>query len=267
MIPLCRFFLLYGCACLLSAAAHAGILETLHQSGLLKVCIWPDYYGISYRNPHTGQLSGIDIDLSQDLAKDLGVKLQYVETDFSRLLGDIESGRCQIAMMGVGITPGRQQHVAFSQPYLRSDIYAVASLENQAVQKWADIDQSGRIVVVQKGTFMDPLMERTLKHATLIKVVRTAEREREVETGRADVFITDYPYSRQILDSADWARVISPDATVSMTDYGYAVARGDPEWLARINHFVQEVRQDGRLRAAATRYHLLPMLLKTRAVP
>ncbi|MDE1942278.1 MAG: amino acid ABC transporter substrate-binding protein [Betaproteobacteria bacterium] len=262
MIHLCRSLLLYGCACLLSAAAHAGVLEALHQSRLLKVCIWPDYYGISYRNPHTGQLSGLDIDLSRELAKDLRVRLEYVETDFSRLLGDIESGHCQIAMMGVGITPGRLQHVAFSQPYLRSDVYAVASLDNRALQKWPDIDQPGRIVVVQKGTYMEPLMERTLRHATLLKVVRTSEREREVETGRADVFITDYPYSRQILDSADWARVIAPDAAVGLTDYGYAVPKGDPEWLTRINRFVQELRQDGRLQAAARRYHLLPMLLK-----
>ncbi|MDE2625197.1 MAG: amino acid ABC transporter substrate-binding protein [Betaproteobacteria bacterium] len=262
MIRFSRFFLLTAWACLFSAGTHAGVLETLHESGLLKVCIWPDYYGISYRNPHTGRLSGLDIDLSQQLAKELGVRLQYEETDFSRLLHDLESGRCQIAMMGVGITPARQERVAFSRPYLHSDIYAVASLENRAVRKWADIDQPGRVVVVQKGTYMDPLMERILKKASLLRVVRTSEREREVETGRADVFITDYPYSRQILDSADWARVIAPDAPVALTNYGYAVAKGDPAWLARINRFVQDVSRDGRLRAAAARYHLLPMLLK-----
>ena len=262
MIFFRRFFLLPACAFLFSAAVHAGVLEAIHESGVLKVCIWPDYYGISYRNPHSGRLSGLDIDLSQQLAKELGVRLQYEETDFSRLLNDLESGRCHIAMMGVGITPARQERVAFSLPYLHSDLYAVASLENQAVRKWADIDQPGKVVVVQKGTYMDPLMERILKQATLLKVVRTAEREREVETGRADVFIADYPYSRQILDSADWARVIAPDAPVALTDYGYAVPKGDPEWLARINRFVQDVSRDGRLRAAATRYHLLPMLLK-----
>lgn len=48
--------------------AQAGVLDDVKASGELKVCIWPDYYGISYRNPRTGTLQGIDIDLSLALA-------------------------------------------------------------------------------------------------------------------------------------------------------------------------------------------------------
>jgi cyclohexadienyl dehydratase len=47
-------------------------------SGTVRVCIWPDYYGITFRNPRTQQLTGIDIDLSAELGRDLGVKVQYM---------------------------------------------------------------------------------------------------------------------------------------------------------------------------------------------
>ena len=50
----------------------------------LRVCIWPSYFGISYRNPKTQQLVGMDADLAQELAKDLGVAVEFVEADKKR---------------------------------------------------------------------------------------------------------------------------------------------------------------------------------------
>ncbi len=47
----------------LSCSAHAGaVLDKVRSSQVLRVCIWPDYYGITYRNPKTQTLGGIDIE-------------------------------------------------------------------------------------------------------------------------------------------------------------------------------------------------------------
>jgi cyclohexadienyl dehydratase len=246
----------------LVTAAGAGTLDDVRASGILKVCMWPQYFGISYQNPRTGTLQGLDIDLSQALASDLGVRLEHVPTDFTRVIDDLEARRCQVAMMGVGVTPARAARVDFSAPYLRSDLYAVATRANTAIQRWEDIDQPGRVVVVQRGTIMEPAMQRTLKQATLRVVDRPSEREREVESGRADVFITDYPYSTRMLKNTDWARVIPPSGTVQLTDYAYAVPKGDAAWLARINRFVADIKRDGRLARAATPHDLTPILVK-----
>ena len=43
-------------------------LGTIETKGILRVCIWPGYYGISFRNPKTNQLSGVDIDMARELA-------------------------------------------------------------------------------------------------------------------------------------------------------------------------------------------------------
>ena len=244
-----------------ASLAQAGVLEEIQQNGELRVCIWPDYYGISFRNPRTGTLQGIDIDLSQALAKDLGVRLAYVETSFNTLIDDLLEKRCQIGMMGVGVTPERKQRLDFSLPYLRSDIYAITTRDNTTLKSWADLDQPGRSIAVQKGTYMEPLMRRTLQHARLLVVERLGEREREVASGRADAFITDYPYSQRMLASTDWARRIAPTQTIQLTDYAYAVAKGDALWLARINQFVTRIKLDGRLQDAARKNNLTPIAI------
>ena len=51
-------------------------LDRIVKSQKLRVCIWPEYYAISYKNPKTGQLEGIDIDMAESLAKALGVKTE-----------------------------------------------------------------------------------------------------------------------------------------------------------------------------------------------
>ena len=238
------------------------MLDDVIQRGVLKVCMWPDYFGISYHNPKTGWFQGVDIDMSQALAKDLGVKVEYVETDFSRVISDIESGQCHIAMMGVGITPARAERVSFSQPYLKSDVYAVTTKVNRSIQQWKDLDQPGRVIAVQKGTFMEPLMLSLIKKGTVFVTSKPSEREREVESGRADAFITDYPYSQRMLMNTDWARIISPEQPIQMTSYAYAVPKGDETWLNRVNQFVRDIKKDGRLERAAKPHNLLPMVIK-----
>ena len=51
----------------------ASRLDDIVGKGRVRVCIWPDYYGITYRNPKTQQLSGIDIEMASELGRDLGV--------------------------------------------------------------------------------------------------------------------------------------------------------------------------------------------------
>ncbi|BBK29629.1 cyclohexadienyl dehydratase [Allostella humosa] len=238
------------------------LLERIRAAGQVRVCIWPDYYAITFRNLRNGQLEGIDIDLSRALASDLGVGLVYVETSFGSFMDELEDGRCDVAMFGVGDTPARRARVDFTQPYLVSGIYAVTARTSRRIRNWADIDQPGVVAAVQRGTFMEPVMRDHLKQAQLMVVDPPQSREIEVQSGRADLFITDYPYSRRMLFQHEWARVVAPDMPIARTPYAYAVRKGEPEWLARLDAFIATVRRDGRLEEAARRHDLLPIVVR-----
>ena len=81
-------------------------------------------------------------------------------------------------------------------------------------------------------------------------------REQEVQSGRADVFMTDYPYSRRMLDNHDWARLVSPSASYHVTPYGWAMAPGDDAFHARVERFITAIKTDGRLLESARRHGL-----------
>src|SRR5205809_2263195 len=72
------------------------------KSKKLRVCQYPLYYSISYRNPKTSQIEGIDADLSKELAKELGAELEIVESSFGTFIADLQANKCEIGMFGVG---------------------------------------------------------------------------------------------------------------------------------------------------------------------
>jgi ABC-type amino acid transport substrate-binding protein len=235
-------------------------LAQIQARNTVRVCIWPDYYGITYRNPKTQTLTGIDIDLAQELGKDLGVAVAFFDSSFAKLVDDLTQDHCDVAMFAVGITPARQQKLRFTRPHLASDIYAVASKTNRRIKDWADIDTPDSVVAVAKGTLHEPVMKDKLKAAKLLVLDTPFAREQEVQSGRADVFMTDYPYSQRFLANADWARLVVPPGQYHITPYGYAVKPGDDAWLARLDGFVASIKQDGRLLAAAKRHRLEPIV-------
>ncbi len=245
----------------LSGAACADTLGAINAAGQLNICIWPDYYGITFRDPRSGTLTGIDIELARAFANDLGVRPVFVETSFVRFTADLADRKCDIAMFGVGITPERAAKVSFTAPYLRSDVVAVVIKDRSPIAGWSDIDIRGRVVAVQAGTFMEPLMRSTLRQAELLVISAPDSREDALLSGRADVFISDYPYTRRVLDFLSWAAIILPSQPVRPVNYAYAVAPGDAAWTARADAFVAAIKRDGRLLAAATRHKLEAIVL------
>ena len=251
--------LLLAVAAMGSAVRAEGRLERIAAAEALRVCIWPDYYGITFRNPKTLELSGIDIDLARELARELGVRAQFVDSSFARLIDDVTADRCDVAMFAIGITPQRAERLRFTRPHLRSDIYAITTLSNRRIKNWADIDQPGVVVAVARGTYHETVMRQKLVAASLQVLDTPHASEEEVESGRADVFMTDFPYSRRMLDTVDWARLMASPQPYHLTSYAYAVAPGDDAWFQRVDRFVADIRQDGRLLAAARHHKLDPI--------
>ena len=224
----------------------------------LRVCEWPLYYAITFRNPKTSQLEGIDADLSKEFAKDLGVDIEYVDTSFSTFTADLQTGKCEIAMFGVGATMKRAQAVAFSKPYLITSIYAVTK-GGDPIKQWSDIDKKGVTVAVTLGSYVEPFMRGYLKNAKINAVAPPASMAAELMANRADVMMTDFPTSLK-MKSEYGTQTILPPEKLAVTPYAYVVPQGDQIWLNYVNLFVDTIKLDGRLAKAAEHNGLGPIV-------
>jgi ABC-type amino acid transport substrate-binding protein len=235
-------------------------LDRITRTQELRVCIWPEYYAISYKNPQTGELEGIDIDVAKELAKELQAELQFVETSFAAFIADLQADKCDIGMFGVGATLARAKAVEFSQPYIVTSIYGVTQKDHPEIDSWADLDQEGIVVAVQLGSYVETFMRDYLQNAEVMPVQPPATREGEVAAGRADILMTDYPIAKKLEALHDWTQIIAPDEPLAVTPYAYVVAPGDQTWLNYIDLFVDTIKRDGRLMKFAQKHQLDPIV-------
>ncbi|MBC7800063.1 MAG: amino acid ABC transporter substrate-binding protein [Gemmatimonadaceae bacterium] len=234
-------------------------LFEITKAGRIRVCVWPLYYSIAMRDPKTGELVGIDADLSKELAKDMGVRLEYVETSFGTFIADLQANKCEIGMFGVGATMKRAQAAEFSRPYLITNIYAVMR-DAGPVKEWADIDKKGINVVTTLGSYIEPFMRGYLKNATLTAVAPPATTPAELMSRRADVIMTDFPSALRMTKEFEGTKFLVPPEKLAVTPYAYVVPQGDQIWLNYVNLFVDTIKIDGRLAAAAARHGLGPIV-------
>jgi cyclohexadienyl dehydratase len=153
------------------------------KSKKLRVCQFPLYYSISFRNPKTGQIEGIDADLAKELAKELDASLEIVESGFGTFIADLQANKCEIGMFGVGASLKRAQAVEFSKPYLVTNVYAVTRKDG-AIKTWADVDKKGIKAAVSLGSYIEPFMKSYLKNAEVVSVAPPNTREGELVAGR-----------------------------------------------------------------------------------
>jgi cyclohexadienyl dehydratase len=221
----------------------------------LRVCMYPLYYAISFRNPKTNELSGLDIDLAKELATELGAELQFVESGFGTFIADLQANKCEIGMFALGATLKRAQAVEFSKPYMLASVYAVAKSGGK-VKAWADLDQPGIKVAVLLGSYIENVAKGYFKQATVVSVQPPTTREAELSAGRVDAIMVDYPTVLRAKEEFDWAVSIDPPERLAPTLVGYAISPGDQIWLNYVNLFIDTIKLDGRLLTIAKKYKL-----------
>ena len=72
-----------------------------------------DYKPFTYLNPATKEYEGYDVDAMEELGKDLGVEVRYVNTTWSNMMKDLQADKFDIAVGGVTRNTARQKRLMY----------------------------------------------------------------------------------------------------------------------------------------------------------
>ena len=103
-------------------------------------------------------------------------------------------------------------------------------------------------------------MRSYFKNAKTVAVAPPATTQAELMAQRVDVVMTDYPASIKMNAQFDWTTTVAPPENLSVTPYAYVMNQGDQIWLNYVNLFVRTIKLDGRLKAAAEKNKLGPIV-------
>jgi cyclohexadienyl dehydratase len=187
----------FGALALVAAIAMSGSVAPPAAAGgdpqALKVCTTGDYPPLTYRDPATGQYSGVDIDMANDLAAHLGRQPVFVATTWPTLMADLTAaGTCDIAVGGVTDTPDRRRAADVTLPYLASGkIPIVAAANADRFSSIEDIDQPGVRVIENSGGTNEQFARKNFPDAQITIWADNTTIFDQLAAGNADVMVTD----------------------------------------------------------------------------
>ena len=188
-----RFSLLLSALLVVSTSLAASVAD-VKKKGVLVLGTDPTFQPFEFKG-EDGSIQGFDIDIAKAVAADLGVKLQIQAVGFGALMPQaVTSGRVDMAMSAITITPERAKVVSFSSPYYRSAQVFIVKAGNPGKFEWpAEI--KGKTIGVQANTTGQFAADDSLKpKGATIKVYDDfAAGLADVRAGRISALIGDAP--------------------------------------------------------------------------
>jgi polar amino acid transport system substrate-binding protein len=147
--------------------APADVLKDFAPTGKLRAALNLSNIVLVQKDAATGEPKGITPELARELAKRLGLELEFVQfTAAGKVTDALKSGVWDVAFLA--IEPARAAEIDFSAPYvLIEGTYMV--LQDSPLKSIADVDRAGARIAVGMGSAYDLFLTRSLKHATLVR--------------------------------------------------------------------------------------------------
>ena len=198
------------------------------------------------------QQVGIDIDILKAIAKAEGFKLNIKATSFNGAVQELQAGQIDGVMAGMSITKERKEMFNFSDPYFKSGV-VMAVAKNSKIKVFADL--RGKRVAIKTGTAAGAYANSIKKKYGFTTVTFDDSNNvyQDVIAGNSAACFEDKPVIQYAI-ATGLALRITKMKLADPNNYGIAVQKSDPEFLATLNRGLKKLRQTGEYDRIITRY-------------
>ena len=236
-------------AMLLCAFAGCGAkgktLAQVKEAGKLTIATSPDFP--PFESLEGNEVVGIEVDIMELVAKELGVELEIIQMDFDSVLLGVQSAKYDCGMSGITATPDRKENMLFTAPYYMAAQVIVVK-EGSDIKGKADLE--GKKVSVQTGTTADEGC--TEAGYDVQAFAANADAKAALTTGKVDAWVVDNLTALQMVEEGDGLVVLNEN----MTDepYAFAFAFGSEDLVEEIDKILQKLVDDGTVAAIFAEY-------------
>ncbi len=237
------------------ASSEANKLEKIMDQGVLKVGTTGDYQPMSYLDPDTGEYVGFENELTKDLAGEMGVEIQYVETSWPTLMEDTLAGKFDLAICGITVNDARKEQALMSDGYIVNGKTILCRAED--ADKYTSLEAINRPevrVMVNPGGLNEQFARENLPDVTLIIHDVNQEIPGLVASGEADIMITEIMEAGYYVGQD--SRLAAPLVQEPFThgEIGVLMPKGSEDLLNYVNDFLRKEKESGRIDELADEY-------------
>ena len=227
--------------------AKTSTLEKIISSGELRVGLEAGYMPFEMTDKK-GNVVGFDVDMVKEMAKAMKVKLTLVNTAWDGIIPGLMSQKYDLIASGMTINQERNLKVCFADPYI---IVGQTVLVNKKyadeIKTWKDLNDPKYVITSKLGTTGEQAVKRLLPKATYKSFEMEDQAMLEALNGKAAATVYDLPmtsifYAQRGKD----ANMKFLNKPFTYEPLGWAINKGDPDFLNWLNNFLRQMKNDGR---------------------
>lgn len=225
----------------------SSVLDRVHQRQAIRIAYFEDSLPYAFVNLH-GELVGFDMEMGMQLARDLGVRTEFVTVSRSLLESGVDPAECDIVMSGVAVTADRATRVQFSSPYLTETVaFIVPDHLTAAFSDWSSVRSMGRlrIGVPRAGYYVQKLRDE-LPQADIVPIDRMEDMF-AARTPPLDAFVATAERGSAYTLLHPAFAVAVPKPRPFKVPLAYVVPGRDTAMTALINTWIDLKRDDGTI--------------------
>ena len=234
-----------------SAPAEKDLLAKVREKGKLTIAMEGTWAPWTYHDKDD-KLVGYDVEVGQNIAKELGVEAEFIEGEWDGLLAGLDAGLYDILINGVDATPERNKKYDFSEPYAYIHTVLVVREDNTEIRHFSDL--AGKTTANSIGS---TYMEMGEKYGAKVEGVDSlGETMQMVISGRADATINAEVSVLDYLREQPDAPLEIVDATPEAGEVVIPFRKGSETASLReaVDGALLKMKEDGRLKELSEKY-------------
>ena len=225
-------------------------LKAVKDAGVITVGTEGTYRPFTFHDESSGELTGYDVEVMEAVGEQLGVDVEFDESQWDAIFAGLDAGRFDVIANQVSITPEREADYSFSQPYTVSPGVVVVRDGDTSIRSFDDLE--GKATAQSLTSSFYELAEDS--GAEIQDVEGWAEAVELLKQGRVDATVND---ELTFLDYQKTEGDTSLDIAATTQDEArnaFTFRKGSDDLVAAVDKALKELREDGTLAAISEEY-------------
>jgi len=191
---------------------------------------------------------GIDVEIAQAIAKEMGKELVINDMDFDSVLAAVPSGKADIGVAGMTVTEDRLKSMDFSTPYTKATQVIIVP-EGSAIKGPDDL--TGKKIGVQLGTTGD-IYVSDVEGAEISRYKKGFEAVQDLMKGAIEAVVIDDQPAKVFVEQNKGLVLL--DEPFTEEEYAIAIKKGNTELLDAVNKAIENLKSSGELDKIIAKY-------------
>lgn len=236
-----KILLLAGCMFTLSMVGCGGSKDTLIMATNAAFPPYEYYEG--------DEIVGIDAEIAEKIAEELGMTLEIEDMDFNSIITAIQSGKADLGVAGMTVTEDRLKNVDFSDSYA-TGVQVIIVPEDSDIASPDDLE--GKMIGVQESTTGHIYCSEDYGEDNVTAYTTGANAVEALKTGKVDCVVIDNEPAKAFVAANEGIKILPTEYVTE--DYAIAIGKDNGELLEKVNAAMAKLKEDGTLQEIIDKY-------------